>query len=46
MNKLKTAVLLLTAFVSAVPFLTGCQSDTVGSSASVSYVENENINRF
>lgn len=30
MNKLKTAVLMLTAFVSAVPFLTGCQSDTVG----------------
>lgn len=45
MNKLKTAVLMLTAFVSAVPFLTGCQSDTVGSSASVSYVENENIGK-
>lgn len=45
MNKLKTTVLMLVTLVSAVPFLTGCQSDTVSSSASVSYVENENIGK-
>lgn len=45
MNKLKITALMLTALVSAVPFLTGCQSDTVSSSASVSYVENENIGK-
>lgn len=45
MNKLKTTALMLITLVSAVPFLTGCQSDTVSSSVSVSYVENENIGK-
>ena len=45
MNKLKTTALMLMTLVSAVPFLTGCQSDTVSSSVSVSYVENENIGK-
>ena len=45
MNKLKTTALMLITLVSAVPFFTGCQSDTVSSSASVSYVENENIGK-
>lgn len=45
MNKLKITALMLTALVSAVPFLTGCQSDTVSSSANISYVENENIGK-
>jgi len=41
MNKFRTAILMLTALVSVVPFSTGCAEEN-SSSASVSYVQTEN----
>lgn len=45
MNKFRTAILLLAAVVSAVPFSSGCSDNGDSLSASVSYVEDENLGK-
>ena len=48
MNKFRTAILMLTALISVVPFSAGCSDENSSSSANVSFVENsqnENIGK-
>lgn len=48
MNKFRTAILMLTALISVVPFSAGCSDVNSSSSANVSFVENsqnENIGK-
>lgn len=48
MNKFRTAILMLTALISVVPFSAGCSDENSSSSTNVSFVENsqnENIGK-
>ena len=40
MNKFRTAILMLTALISVVPFSAGCSDENSSSSTNVSFVEN------